>query len=210
MEDSGEEKKGLLRKFNHPLTYLFGAWIILGIVLSIILSMLKVESAISTAWAVPDFLILATLLWWLMFKSTPEALPMLDVKKRLHDRRQRLADALEKAEKARSEAEQRQMEYTERLERIDQEIADLKELMRKEGERERMRILEEARHQVERIRNEAEFTARQELKKAQAQLRQETVDRAVEMAEEILTRTITDDDRIRLLDESIKKMGERQ
>jgi F-type H+-transporting ATPase subunit b len=210
MGDSEQGKKGLLRKLNHPLIYLLGAWIILGIVLSIILSLLNVESAISTAWAFPNFLILGTLLWWLMFKSTPEALPMLDMKKRLRERRQRLADALEKAEKARTEAEQRHKEYTERLERIEKEIADLQKLMRVEGERERMRILEEARRQVDRIKNEAEFTARQELRTAQAQLRQEAVDRAVDLAEEILTRTITDDDRIRLLDESLKKMQERQ
>jgi F-type H+-transporting ATPase subunit b len=196
----------LLGKMKHPLAYLLAAWVALGVVLSIVLWALKVENFFSTAWAVPDFLILATLLWWFMFKKTPEALPMLDMKARLKNRRQKIADNLESAEKAHEDAASIHREYTERLEKIEQEIAELKDLIKREGESEREKILAEANRLKERIKNEAEFTARQELRNARARLKQDAVNRAVEMAEEILKKTMTDEDRTRLLDEFLVKM----
>lgn len=205
-----------MKFFKHPLFLLIGAWSVLGVVLSIVLYNLPStflmkfhitdENILSTAWAIPDFLILVTILWWLMFKNTPAALPMLDMKARLRNRRNKVAEALDGAEKALDEADSQHNDYSGRLEKIEQEIAGLKDLIRKEGETEREKILEEAKRQVERIKNEAEFTAKQELKMAQARLKQEAVDRAVELAEEILTRTMNDDDRTRLLDEFLEKM----
>lgn len=205
-----EKEKGFLSRLNHPLIYLFTAWIALGVVLTIVFKALDVEPVLSTAWAVPDFLILVTLLWWLMFKKTPDALPMLDVHKRLRDRRARVADALEKAQSALDAAEKIHKDYTERMNRIEQEIEELSAIMRKEGETERERIMEEAKLQIERIKNETQFTAKQEIRKAEDQLRREAVERAVAMAEDIIKRGISDQDRERLLEESLKKMQERQ
>jgi F-type H+-transporting ATPase subunit b len=177
-------------------------WVILGIVLTVALYRwgaplgirelisTKEPSALATAWYLPNFLILCTLLWY--FGRGP-------LKEHLVARRAALAEAIAGAERRRLEAEDRHREYEEKLLRIEQEIASLLQTLREEGEREKERVLLKAREEAERIKHDAEFTAKQELRKAQAALREEAAALTVELAEKIIRQTITGEDQERIL-----------
>ena len=182
-------------------------WVILGIILTVALKLwggglLDVEhpgfrlepaplaKALSTAWNLPNFLILVTILWY--FGRGP-------LKEHLVARRAALAEAIAGAERRRLEAEDRHREYEEKLARIEQEIASLLQTLREEGEREKERVLLKAREEAERIKHDAEFTAKQELRKAQAALREEAAALTVELAEKIIRQTITGEDQERIL-----------
>lgn len=161
----------------------------------------KWSSPLSTAWNIPNFLILITLLWTLAKDSLNES---------LKTRRDDLKKSIAEAEKALNEAESRHAEYEQRLAEIGKDIESIRDEMRAEGETEKQKIIDEAQRQAERIGNAAEFTARQELIVARHNLREEAAKLAVEVAEDVIRKVITDDDRDRLLDEYLGKVMEKE
>jgi ATP synthase F0 subunit b len=156
---------------------------------------------LATAWALPDFLILVTILWH--FAKDP-------LNENFKKQREELAKAMEEAAKARAEAEAVRQEYEDKLAGLTQQIAAIKDEMVKQGQAEKARLIGEARNQAQRIQNEAEFTVKQELLMAQYQLREEAARLAVKMAEDVIRQVITDDDRGRLLDEYLGKIQEQR
>jgi len=154
---------------------------------------------LATAWNIPNFLILVTLLWH--FAKDP-------VNNTLKSRKEDLERAIKEAEKARLEAEAAKKEYRERLENIDEEIKALKHDMQQQGWKEREKIIAEAENQTKRIANDAEFTAKQELLTAQYKLREEAARLAVEIAENVIRKSINDQDRERLLTDYLEKVME--
>jgi F-type H+-transporting ATPase subunit b len=156
---------------------------------------------LATAWSIPNFLILVTILWH--FASGP-------LNQMFRSRREELKKAMEEAQQARAEAEARLAEYERKLAEVEVEIARVRGEVRAEAEAEKNRIVAEANRQAQRIKNEAEFTARQELLMARHRLREEAARLAVEVAEKVIKETIDDSDRDRLLDEYLGKIMERQ
>jgi len=156
---------------------------------------------LATAWSIPNFLILVTVLWH--FASGP-------LNQMFHSRREELKKAIEEAQKARSAAEALLAEYQRKLAEVDREIARMREELRAEAAAEKGRIVAAAERQGERIRNEAEFTARQELLVARYRLREEAARLAVEVAEKVIKETIDAADRERLLDEYLGKIMEQK
>lgn len=154
-----------------------------------------------TAWALPNFLILVTVLWH--FGRGPAG-------EQLKTRRDELVKAIAEAQKARAEAEAKKKEYDELMAGIGGEIEALRKSMRSEGEAEQARLIAEAGRQAERIKNEAEFTAKQEVLMAQYRLRETAARLAVEVAEKVIRETITGEDRERLLTEYLEKVREQR
>ena len=97
------------------------------------------------AWEAGNLLLLLGVLFYLGRK------PVLNY---LSERRQRIQDNLANSEKLLKEAESRLTEWTQRAERLDDEIADLHRLARERAEQERAQILEDARVAAERIKRE--------------------------------------------------------
>lgn len=153
----------------------------------------------ATAWAVPNFLILVTILVY--FAGGP-------LNEMFAGRRRELKAAIDAAEAARKEAEARYNEYQARLARLDQELAAIRSELKAEAEAEKAKVLAEADKQAKRIKTEAEFTAKQELLMAQYRLREEAARLAVEVAEKVIRGTIDDSDRDRLLNEYLTKIME--
>lgn len=154
---------------------------------------------LGTAWAIPNFLVLVTLLWH--FGRDP-------LQQQLKTRREELKKAIAEAKAARAEAEAKKQEYEKLLAEIGLEIEKLRGEMHQEGEAEKARLIAEAARQAERIKNEAEFTARQELRMAEYRLREVAARLAVEVAEKVIRETITGEDRERLLNEYLQKVRE--
>jgi F-type H+-transporting ATPase subunit b len=153
----------------------------------------------ATAWSIPNFLILITILVYFAGDA---------VNQNLKTRRDDLEKAIGEAEKARREAEALRADYEAKLADLGNEIERLKAEMRAQGEEEKGRIVKQAEVQAERIRNEADFTARQEVLVAQYRLREEAARLAVQVAEQVLREVITDKDRDRLFSDYLSTVKE--
>jgi F-type H+-transporting ATPase subunit b len=128
----------------------------------------------------------------------------------LSDRRAAVESELNEAQRLRAAAEAVHREYSERLGKLDEEIASLRREFVTAGERERDRIVAEARDKAERMRKEGEFAIAQELKQLRADLVREAVEAAVESAEKAVRTATTSADQTRLADEyvaSLEKTG---
>jgi len=126
----------------------------------------------------------------------------------LAGRRDGIARALQDAETARAAAEAKFAEYDAKLNRAEAEIDAIAAELKLEGEKERDRIVAQAKEMAENIRNEAERSASFEVARAQTELRAEAARLAVSLAEELLTKSFTAQDQSRILDEYMKKVGD--
>jgi F-type H+-transporting ATPase subunit b len=120
----------------------------------------------------------------------------LDVEKRLTE-----------AKALREEAAQLGAQVKERLSRLDQEIEEIRSRGRADGETERAALTERADREVERVRKEAEEEIGRRLASAKQELRKTAADLTASVAHDMLSAQITDDDRRRLLDESVARLG---
>ncbi len=103
------------------------------------------------------------------------------------NRREEFLREMNAAQEARKEAEARLAEYDEKLEALEQERQALLDEYHAQGEREKQRLVETAKRQVEKMRDDAESLIDQEVKKAVAMLEEQAVDLAVQMAAEKAT-----------------------
>ena len=103
-------------------------------------------------------------------------------KKFFKERREELVEELEEAERMREEAEARLEEYTAKLEALENKREEMLDEYHEQGEREKERLIEEAKDQIEKMRADAEMTIEQEVRKAVSDLEAEAVDLAVEIA----------------------------
>jgi F-type H+-transporting ATPase subunit b len=93
---------------------------------------------------------------------------------------------------------------------LNQEVRELHQRIRDDGEAEQKKIVSRAREEGERIRQQAGVIAEQELAKAKAGLKREMVDLSVELAEKLLKEAIKPQDQERLIQEYIGKVRELQ
>lgn len=130
------------------------------------------------------------------------------IRKGLKERRTEIEKTLADAEAAKEAAEAKHREYSEKLAKATEEIADIAESIRREGELEREKILVAAKEMAEKIEKEAENKASGVVAKARAELREEAARLAVELAEDMLKKQVSADDQKRLVDEYMQKVGE--
>lgn len=154
---------------------------------------------LGNAWAIPNFLILITLL---VYFSKDMLLA------NMNEKRAALAKALSETEKARQEAEAMKADYESKFANLGRELENLKAEMRAQAEDEKARIVKAAQAQAERIKNDADFTARQELLVAQYRLKEEAAKLAVQVAEQVVREVINDQDRDRLMTEYLSSVKE--
>lgn len=123
-------------------------------------------------------------------------------------RREKLAQALDEAARAKREAEAKFAEYDSKLAKASEEIDSIYQDIRREGEIEREKILENAQQMAAKIQQEAEKSAALEISKARVTLREEAARLAIDLAEELLKKNFTADDQSRLVKEYVQKVGE--
>ena len=120
----------------------------------------------------------------------------LDVEKRLNE-----------AKALREEAAQLGIQVKERMSRLDREITEIRARGHAEGEIEQAALAERADREVERVRKEAEQEISRRLAAAKQELRKTAADLTAGVARDLLSAQITDDDRRRLLDESVQRLA---
>jgi F0F1-type ATP synthase membrane subunit b/b' len=123
------------------------------------------------------------------------------LKKFLVERRATVERELLEAARLKAEAEVKHKEYSDRMAKLDRELAQIKEDMINAGKRERDRIIAEAEHKAARLRKEAEFLIEQQVKQLRSDLSREAAESAVAAAEQLLLRATTTYDQQRLAQE---------
>ena len=130
------------------------------------------------------------------------------IKRALAGRREEIEKTLAEAKRIKEEAEAKFAEYDLKLARATEEIAEISDSIRREGEREKINIIESAKQMAIKIEQDAENAAELEVAKARTELQREAVQLAVGIAEELLKKNFTKDDDTRLIDEYMQKVGE--
>lgn len=117
-------------------------------------------------------------------------------------------ERLREAKALRAEAARLEADVQERMARLDVEIAEIRARAVSEGETERAALVERADSEVERARREAEAEIGRRLAAAKLELKQTAADLTASTARELLAAQINDDDRRRLLEESVTRLGD--
>jgi F-type H+-transporting ATPase subunit b len=134
------------------------------------------------AWRSLNFVILMGFLYWLLAPKLKEFFV---------ERRKNIKSSLDAAAAAKEDAERKYKEYASKLEKATDEIADIAESIKAQGLIEKERIIEDAKRAAAKIKEDAQARMEQEFKKASGQLRLEAAKLSVQMAEDILKRSIT-------------------
>lgn len=150
-------------------------------------------------WRCVNFAVMAGLLAY--FVSKP-------IRNGLQNRRAEIEKTLADAASARDAAEAKAREYQEKLAKASAEIESIYAAIRREGELERDKILASARDMAAKIEQEADAKAASAVARARTELRAEAARLAVELAEELLAKSVTAADQKRLIDEYMQKVGE--
>lgn len=152
-------------------------------------------------WRVIDFAIIFAILFY--FTRKP-------IRNGLKGRSEKVATELTEARKLKDEAEAKFAEYDRKLDRANEEIAEMTEAIKDEALKEHDRLLMDATEAAQKIRQEASNAAEQEVARARTQLRQEASTLAIALAEELVAKNLTKEDQARLVDEYLQKVGELQ
>ncbi len=130
------------------------------------------------------------------------------IKDHIRSRREQILSAVKEADEGKRRAEETERDYQSRLARLAQEKGEIREMLRKEGETEKNKLVKEAQELSLRMKEDANFLAEQEIKIARHQLRREIARLAQEAAKEAIQRHLTEADQKRLVGEFMAELGE--
>jgi F-type H+-transporting ATPase subunit b len=146
-----------------------------------------------------NFIVLVGLLAWVIRKKGNPALAA---------RRAEVEKELEEARRLRAEAEKRHLETASRLEKLDQEMVQIRGEMIKAGEAERDRIVEQAEEKAARLRKDTSFLIEQQIKQLRKELMQEAANAAIVAAQELLQERTTDADQDQLAEAYLNRLDQ--
>ncbi len=144
-----------------------------------------------------DFIVLVGLLYWLLAAQIKEFFSgrRVEIKKTI-------AESVEK----KAEAEKKYREYSEKIDKASVEIDGIFEMIKAQGITEKQKIIEDAEKAAIKMKEDARTRIEQELKGASDQLKAQAVQLSVQMAEEILKRSITVQDHEAMVKEYMDKV----
>ena len=144
-----------------------------------------------------DFIVLVGLLYWLLAAQ---------IKEFFSGRRVEIKKNLEESVEKKAEAEKKYREYSEKIDKASVEIDGIFEMIKAQGVTEKQKIIEDAEKAAKKMKEDAHARIAQELKGASDQLKEEAVQLSVKMAEEILKRSITEQDHETMVKEYMDKV----
>jgi F-type H+-transporting ATPase subunit b len=150
-------------------------------------------------WQLANLLLFLGVLVYFVARPLTEAFRrrQLDVEERLKAARERRAEA------ARFEAEIR-----ERMARLEREVEEIRRQGLADGESARLALEERAAEEAERVREASQEDIERRLSAAKAELRRVAANLTASAAIEIMSREITEEDRRRLLADSVSRLKE--
>jgi F-type H+-transporting ATPase subunit b len=144
-----------------------------------------------------DFIVLVGLLYWLLAAQ---------IKEFFSGRRVEIKKTLEESVEKKADAEKKYREYSEKLDKASVEIDGIFGMIKAQGIAEKQKIIEDAERAAEKMKEDAHTRIEQELKGASDQLKAQAVQLSVQMAEEILKRSITAQDHEAMVEEYMNKV----
>ncbi len=125
----------------------------------------------------------------------------------LQARHDTIAKDLIEAAKIKEEAEARLVEYSTRLEQLENELQRIKAEIIATGEADKERMVKEAEEKAERMRKDAQFLLDQEMKQLRIDMLAYTADAAIAAAEGVLKTRVSAQDHDRLADDYLKEIA---
>jgi F-type H+-transporting ATPase subunit b len=144
-----------------------------------------------------NFVVLVGLLYWLLAAKMKEF---------FSGRRVEIKQTLEEAVEKKAEAEKKYREYSEKIDKASVEIDGICEMIKAQGVTEKQKIIEDAEKAAKKMKEDAHVRIEQELKGAADQLKVQAVQLSVQMAEEIIKRSITAQDHEAMVKEYMDKV----
>jgi len=123
------------------------------------------------------------------------------------ERRARIARELEEAREQRNRAEQIIEEYKAKLAGMEAELEKMRAELRKSAETEKEKVLANAERMANAMVESARVAAEQELRNAKVTLKNEAVELAVQLAEALIRERINEDDRKRIVEDYLVRVG---
>jgi F-type H+-transporting ATPase subunit b len=124
----------------------------------------------------------------------------------LQNRHKGIKEKIDEAERLLKEAEGLKREYEVRLSGLDQEIEAFKKATLEEVEREKEKVIAEAKEYAMKIKEQARLTYEYEAREAREKIREEIGRLVIERAEEIVRKSFTEEDHNRLVDDFIERL----
>ncbi len=125
----------------------------------------------------------------------------------LKSRRQGVVEKFDDLEAQKSEAERIYKEYEAKLSNIDEEVTSIISAAVKQGETEKVRIIEDANRAAGDIQRQAEMAIQHELTEAKLRLRSEIAEQAVQMAEDLIKQNLKAADQAKMVENYLDKVG---
>lgn len=122
-------------------------------------------------------------------------------------RRKEVEEGLAEAARVKKEAEAKYKEYSERLEKLDEEIKRMTDAIAEAAQKDKQRIIEEAEARAQRLRQDTERLIDQQMKQLQADVMHEVVDSSVKAAESVLRDKLNAEDQQRLARDYATALG---
>lgn len=148
-------------------------------------------------WRTLNFAVLFIVLFIVLKKPLSQA---------LGGRRENIANTLADLEQKKSEAEAKFKELEIKLGDLKTERDQILAEYIKSGEAEREKIISGAQEMAERIRQQADIAIQQEIKKAKDELTREIAELSASMAEDLVKKSINEEDQQRLVAEYLNKV----
>jgi F-type H+-transporting ATPase subunit delta len=129
----------------------------------------------------------------------------------LSSRRKNVEDTIKGADDALKKATREQKDSEERLTKISEDIKELTEKMKHEGELEKSAIMERAEKVIQRIKHQTEVAIKREFEIVHRKIREETIEHTINNAEETLQNRFKAKDQNKIADmiaDEIEKAGE--
>ncbi len=151
----------------------------------------------SLLFSVINFLILVALLVYFLKKPTKEFFA---------SRSTLIRTNLRQAQELKTHAERKYSEYEARLEGIEQEMQKLIHQLEKDGELERIRLIQAAQDQVRSLHETSGKILTQEIRKAKEELKHEAILLASQLAEKLIRKNLTAQDQERIISQYLQEM----
>ena len=148
-------------------------------------------------YRVMNFVVLLAALIFLLRKPMSQA---------LSSRIKTIKDQLESLETQKAEAEKKLAQYNEKLSQLENEAEKIVQGYIQQGKEAKAKILKEAEATAEKLQLQAKRNIEHEFSKARQDLQREVVEKSLIQAEEMLKKTITDQDQDKLVNEYLDKV----
>ena len=155
--------------------------------------MLEIDPGLMV-WSLITFAIAVAVLWRFAFGP---------LQRIIDERRAQIQESIETAEATREEAARLLDEYKGTLAEVRAEAESILERSRKSGETTKAEIVDEARKQAERTLEKAQQQIERDVRTALNELKGQIADLTVLATERVITKTLTEADQRRLLEEAL-------